>query len=379
MSDIDLDAVREDCQERSDHELTATVAALERAGATVATSAVIKGPPADELAAKVDRGRRTRGDRADPPARRGRVLPPRLDLAGPPQARRAGAAPARAPELRRAGRGSPRASPAPDAVPTRILRVKFAGARPRGRVRSDDPPPPTPGGVRPQRSPACSTDARCGWRSRPAPGRSPCATSRSGEVLALPDDAIDDQPGYTAAHLDLGGLPATPASAYDVVLVPGGGRAALPVWTPPLPPAAGPPSAAHRGAAAPHRRGHAAAAHRRRRRPLRSSASRRRDGVQLATSRGGGSRSSTDAGERRGLARRRRRPSRRTAAPPQLTRVVAGRAARAPPRQRPGRPRPRRSAARAVRRRRREDRAAAAALVGPRAAAGPGRRAGGRQ
>jgi len=53
MNDIDLDAVREDCQERSADELTATVAALEKAGATVATSAVIKGPPADELAAKV--------------------------------------------------------------------------------------------------------------------------------------------------------------------------------------------------------------------------------------------------------------------------------------------------------------------------------------
>lgn len=61
-----------------------------------------------------------------------------------------------------------------------------------------------------------------------------------GSVLTLLDDAIDDQPGYTAAHLDLSELtepdePDEPAT-YDVVLVPGGTRKPLPVWTPPLAP-----------------------------------------------------------------------------------------------------------------------------------------------
>ena len=50
------------------------------------------------------RGRRGRGDHPDPPARRAGLLPPRLDLTRSPQARRPGAAPARARELRRAGR-----------------------------------------------------------------------------------------------------------------------------------------------------------------------------------------------------------------------------------------------------------------------------------
>lgn len=53
MSDIDLDAVREECQERSTRDLTTTVAAMEGAGATVATSTLVTGPPVDELAAKV--------------------------------------------------------------------------------------------------------------------------------------------------------------------------------------------------------------------------------------------------------------------------------------------------------------------------------------
>lgn len=53
MGAIDLEAVREECRDRSKAELTATVAALESAGATVATSDVISGPPIHDLAAKV--------------------------------------------------------------------------------------------------------------------------------------------------------------------------------------------------------------------------------------------------------------------------------------------------------------------------------------
>lgn len=53
MADIDLDAVREDSNDRSHEELTASVAALEAVGATVASSTVVTGSPVEELAAKV--------------------------------------------------------------------------------------------------------------------------------------------------------------------------------------------------------------------------------------------------------------------------------------------------------------------------------------
>jgi hypothetical protein len=52
MSDVDLDAVRRDCQERSDAELAHTLAALTAAGAT-AHGSVVTEPPIDALAAKV--------------------------------------------------------------------------------------------------------------------------------------------------------------------------------------------------------------------------------------------------------------------------------------------------------------------------------------
>lgn len=53
LGEVDLDAVREDCRERSQAELDASVAALEAAGATIGSSAVVTGSPTDELAAKV--------------------------------------------------------------------------------------------------------------------------------------------------------------------------------------------------------------------------------------------------------------------------------------------------------------------------------------
>lgn len=52
MSDVDLDAVRRDCRERSEHDLTSTLAALRKAGAT-AHGQVVSDPPIDALAAKV--------------------------------------------------------------------------------------------------------------------------------------------------------------------------------------------------------------------------------------------------------------------------------------------------------------------------------------
>jgi hypothetical protein len=53
MRDVDLDAVRKECKDRSDKELAATVAALEATGATIGSGSVIAEPPIDALAAKV--------------------------------------------------------------------------------------------------------------------------------------------------------------------------------------------------------------------------------------------------------------------------------------------------------------------------------------
>ncbi|WP_372728394.1 hypothetical protein [Nocardioides sp.] len=52
MSDVDLEAVRRDCQERSDSDLTRTLEALRAAGATC-TGTVIGDPPIDALAETV--------------------------------------------------------------------------------------------------------------------------------------------------------------------------------------------------------------------------------------------------------------------------------------------------------------------------------------
>lgn len=53
MSDVDLEAVRKDCEDRSAAELRSTVAALEGAGAMIGSSTVVTDPPIDALAAKV--------------------------------------------------------------------------------------------------------------------------------------------------------------------------------------------------------------------------------------------------------------------------------------------------------------------------------------
>jgi hypothetical protein len=52
MSDVDLEAVREDCEERSREDLEATLAALRAAGAD-ATGRVVEGHPIDALAQAV--------------------------------------------------------------------------------------------------------------------------------------------------------------------------------------------------------------------------------------------------------------------------------------------------------------------------------------
>lgn len=52
MSEVDLDAVRKDCEDRSNAELTQTLEAL-RAGGATAHGQVVSDPPIDALAAKV--------------------------------------------------------------------------------------------------------------------------------------------------------------------------------------------------------------------------------------------------------------------------------------------------------------------------------------
>lgn len=66
------------------------------------------------------------------------------------------------------------------------------------------------------------------------PGSLALRDTDSGDVIALPGDLTDDQPGYRSIRVDLRDLPGTDDAAYDVVLVPSGGRAARPVWSPPL-------------------------------------------------------------------------------------------------------------------------------------------------
>ncbi|WP_340536719.1 hypothetical protein [Nocardioides sp. GXZ039] len=53
MNDIDIDAVREECRERSEADLTTTVTVLKEAGANVGGSKLVTGSPIDELAAEV--------------------------------------------------------------------------------------------------------------------------------------------------------------------------------------------------------------------------------------------------------------------------------------------------------------------------------------
>jgi len=52
MSEVDLEAVRKDCEERSDSELAQTLSALRASGAT-ALGQVVTDPPIDALAAKL--------------------------------------------------------------------------------------------------------------------------------------------------------------------------------------------------------------------------------------------------------------------------------------------------------------------------------------
>ena len=53
MAEVDIEALEHEARSQAEQELAATVAALERAGATVAGATLVSGAPAEELAAKV--------------------------------------------------------------------------------------------------------------------------------------------------------------------------------------------------------------------------------------------------------------------------------------------------------------------------------------
>ncbi len=71
------------------------------------------------------------------------------------------------------------------------------------------------------------------------PGAVALRRTDTGDVVALSNDAPDDQPAYTSARMNLGGLsapaPTVSSTTYDVVIVPTNGRAPRPVWSTPLP------------------------------------------------------------------------------------------------------------------------------------------------
>lgn len=103
-----------------------------------------------------------------------------------------------------------------------------------------DASPPTPEGPprgRPATVYAAIVDGEALWVAVEAgPGTLALRPVGGGEVIALGDDSADDQPAYTAARLDLTGLPTSPGpTTYDVVLAPPGPRAPAVLWTPPLP------------------------------------------------------------------------------------------------------------------------------------------------
>lgn len=57
----------------------------------------------------------------------------------------------------------------------------------------------------------------------------------AGEVHPLPTDLPEQDPAYRDVRADLLGLPGEDEAAYDVVLVPAGGRAPRLVWVAPFP------------------------------------------------------------------------------------------------------------------------------------------------
>lgn len=122
--------------------------------------------------------------------------------------------------------------------------MKFARRQPAeaADVPADQPPPPpTPPRGAPVAAFAGVLDGRSLWLAVDArPGSLALRETGSGDVVALSGDLPEDQPAYRSTRVDLAELPATDDAAYDVVVVPSGGRSPKPVWTPPLAPATAP-------------------------------------------------------------------------------------------------------------------------------------------
>jgi hypothetical protein len=121
--------------------------------------------------------------------------------------------------------------------------VKFARRQPAEaadvateQVADVPPPPPTPPRGAPVAAFAGVLDGRSLWLAVDArPGSLALRETGSGDVIALSGDLPEDQPAYRSTRVDLAELPiSTDEAAYDVVVVPSGGRSPKPVWTPPL-------------------------------------------------------------------------------------------------------------------------------------------------
>lgn len=114
--------------------------------------------------------------------------------------------------------------------------MKFA--RRRSPEPAEAPAPATPPPPRPPRgAPVCAyadlLDGRTLWLAiETRPGALALRDVTSGEVTPLVSDLVDDPTEHRSVRADLTALS---APAYDVVLVPPGGGAPLPVWTAPLP------------------------------------------------------------------------------------------------------------------------------------------------
>jgi hypothetical protein len=114
--------------------------------------------------------------------------------------------------------------------------VKFA--RRRSPEPADAPAPAAPPPPRPPRgAPVCTyadlLDGHTLWLAiETRPGALALRDTETGEVVPLVSELVDDPTEHRSVRTDLAALT---APSYDVVLVPGGGGAPLPVWTAPLP------------------------------------------------------------------------------------------------------------------------------------------------
>ena len=180
-----IEIVREETERQSTRDLQATLEALHAAGRRGRRRDRRRGPG---RGTRRDRGRRVDGREAIILTRSHVVsefFHVRLVLARPPRDRRTGAAPARARELRRAGRAPERASRACDGS-----RLRGPGT-PRERLGAH------PGGDRPTGSP--SSTGRCAWAR--TTGTAPCSTYPLTRVRARPSA------GPAAWSLDVDGSP----------------------------------------------------------------------------------------------------------------------------------------------------------------------------